>query len=188
MAVFRDKVKLEKSLKDVEKEAKEEEISLQKQIQMLKAKKRMTSTQPLRNFHAMAQQFNRTSLLLRFYSHASQVQQCTNSEQQDRQGNSTTHTTTRVNCFATVSPPQASSSTKKLAISDFTHKPPAGTFYLHPKVPFVYVRVYIVVTYSYLQRDRVMKDLGSALGSINLDSDCDDDSDNNGASDLSSLD
>ena len=93
MAVFRDKVKLEKSLKDVEKEAKDEEISLQKQIQMLKAKKRMTSTQPLRNFHAMAQQFNRTSLLLRFYSHASQVQQCANSEQQDRQGNSTTHTT-----------------------------------------------------------------------------------------------
>ena len=30
-----------------------------------------------------------------------------------------------------------------------------------------------------------MKELGSGLGSINLDSDCDDDSDNNGGSDVS---
>ena len=81
---------------------------------------------------------------------------------------------------------QASSSTKKLAIND--GKPPAGIFYLHPQVPFIYVRVYIVVTYAYLQGDRVMKELTSTLGSINLDSDCDDDSDNNGGSDLSSLD
>ena len=44
MAVFRDKVKLENSLKDMEEQHKEEEISLQKQIQILKAKKRMTST------------------------------------------------------------------------------------------------------------------------------------------------
>ena len=90
MAVFRDKVKLEESLKEVEYEAKKEEISLLRQMEALKAKKRKTSTQPLCNFHAMAQQFNRNSLLLRFYSHASQAQQVTNSEQQDCQGNSTT--------------------------------------------------------------------------------------------------
>ena len=66
---------------------------------------------------------------------------------------------------------QASSSTKKLAINDITRK---------PKVPFVYVRVYIVVTYSYLQGDSVMKDLTATLGSINLDSDCDDDSSGSG--------
>ena len=67
MAVFRDKVKLEDSLKEVEKEAKDEEISLLRQMEALKAKKRKTSTQPLCNFHAMAQQFTRqfTHRLLR---------------------------------------------------------------------------------------------------------------------------
>ena len=104
MAVFRDKVKLEESLKEVENETNEEEISLLRQMEALKAKKRKTSTQPLCNFHAMAQQFNPNSLLLHVYSHGNQAQQVLNSEQQDCQGNSTTHTTTTFPHFSPLFP------------------------------------------------------------------------------------
>ena len=63
MAVFRDKVKLENSLKELQEQDKEEEINLRQQMLMLKAKQRMTSTKPLRNFYAMSQQFLTTSFL-----------------------------------------------------------------------------------------------------------------------------
>jgi hypothetical protein len=84
-----------------------------------------------------------------------------------------THLRTRNYCFTTYFLPtfQASSSTKKLAINDATRK---------PKVAFVYVRVYIVVTHPYLQargeitdRNIDMKELTDTFESFDIDSECD---------------